>query len=412
VKRAASLGVILGVAFLDLVGFGVIIPQLGVYGAKFGASPLLIGLIASSYSLMQFLFAPLLGRISDRYGRRPVLMVSQAGAVVAYALFAGASSLTLFVASRLVAGICGANISTAQAYVADVTTEEDRTRGMGLLGAAFGMGFIVGPALGGFLGAWGGNLAIGAVCAGLSALNLVLTFFLVPESKKPDSKSAVRQKLSGMIERLSLPGVGLVMVIGFVFTAGFAQVESTFSIFVLSQFIKPGVITAATLFSLNADVDRETQRAASQAVGWLFLAIGVIGAVIQGGMMKKLKASLGEKRMLVTGLVITSVGVLLIAAMPTYAAMFFPCIVMAVGTSLVNPSITALVSMLAPEGRRGELLGAYQSMSALGRMVGPSLGGLLFSTLGARAPYVSAAAVIGLVSTLAARIPRTAQSPR
>jgi DHA1 family tetracycline resistance protein-like MFS transporter len=411
VKRAASLGVILGVAFLDLLGFGVLIPQLGVYGVRFGGSPFLIGLIASSYSVMQFLFAPVLGRLSDRYGRRPVLMISQAGAVAAYLLFASADSIVLFAVSRVVAGIMGANIATAQAYVADVTTEEDRTRGMGLLGAAFGMGFVIGPGVGGLLGYWGGNLAIGGVCAGLSALNLVLTFFLVPESLKPGSQSAVRPSVGGLFERLSLPGVGLVLLIGFIFTAGFAQVESTFSIYVLTRFLAPGVTATSTLFDLRAQASELVLRDASRKVGYLFVAIGVTGAIIQGGFMRQLKRGLGEKRMLFLGLVVTGLGVLLISGMPSYAAMFVPCAVLAVGTSLVNPSVTALVSMLAPQDRRGELLGGYQSMTALGRIVGPSLGGLLFTTLGATAPYLSAGAVIILVSALALRLPTASPGP-
>jgi MFS transporter, DHA1 family, tetracycline resistance protein len=406
VKRTASLGVILGVAFLDLLGFGVLIPQLGVYGVRFGGSPFLIGLIASSYSVMQFLFAPVLGKLSDKHGRRPVLMISQAGLVAAYTLFAGASSLWLFAASRVVAGICGANIATAQAYVADVTTEENRTKAMGLLGAAFGLGFVIGPGLGGLLGYWGGNLAIGGFCAGLTLLNLVLTFFLVPESLKPGvSPSAVRPGIGGMLERLSLPGVGIVLLVGFIYTAGFAQVESTFSIFVITQFLAPGVTATSSLFELRAQAPESVLRDAQMKVGLLFVAIGITGAIIQGGFTGRLKRALGEKKMLVWGLLVTGVGVFLISLMPSYPSMYLPCAVLAVGTSLVNPSMTALVSLLAPADRKGELLGGYQSMSALGRIVGPSLGGLLFTTLGAGAPYWSAAALIVLVSMLALRLP-------
>lgn len=404
-SRKASLGVILGVAFLDLLGFGVLIPQLGVYGVRFGGSPFLIGLVTSAYSVMQFLFAPVLGRISDKYGRRPVLMVSQAGMAIAYLVFAAADSMALFALSRFLAGIAAGNIATAQAYVADVTTEENRTKGMGLLGAAFGLGFVLGPAIGGFLGWWGGNLAIGGGCAAFSLLNLVLTFFLVPESLKPGTPPRVRPGLAGVLERLSLPGVGLALIIGFVYTAGFAQVESTFSVYVLTQYIAPGATVAHSLFELKAEVSEEVLRAAQLKIAWLFVAIGVTGAIIQGGLMGPLKRTLGEKKMLVAGLLITALGVFLISWMPSWAAMFFPCAVLAVGTALVNPAITALVSMLAPAERKGELLGAYQSMGALGRIVGPSLGGLLFSAVGPAAPYLSAAGVIGLVSLLAIRLP-------
>jgi MFS family permease len=404
-KRSASLGVILGVAFLDLLGFGVLIPQLGVYGVRFGGSPFLIGLVASSYSVMQFVFAPVLGKISDKYGRRPVLMVSQAGLVLGYSLFAAADSMVLFAVSRVVAGICGANIATAQAYVADVTTDQDRARGMGMLGAAFGLGFVLEPDIGGVLGGWGGNLAIGGVCAGLSALNLVLTFFLVPESLKPGSQSAVRPGVGGLMERISLPGVGAVLVIALLYTAGFAQVESTFSIYVLTQFLAPGVTATSSLFELQAVADEAVLKEASLKVGYLFVAIGITGAVIQGALVGRLKAALGEKRMLIWGLVVTAVGVGSISLMPSYATLFIACGILAVGTALVNPSISALVSLLSPKDRQGELLGAYHSMGALGRILGPSLGGLLFTTLGSGAPFFSAAVVIVLVSTLAMKLP-------
>lgn len=405
-KRSASLGVILGVAFLDLLGFGVLIPQLGVYGVRFGGSPFLIGLIASSYSVMQFLFSPLLGRISDRYGRRPVLMVSQAGMAASYLLFALADSMVLFAAARIVAGLCAANVATAQAYVADVTTDADRARGMGMLGAAFGLGFVVGPVFGGILGAWGGNHAIGGACAALSALNLVLTFFLVPESLKPGSPSALRPGgVRGFTERLSLPGVGAVLVISFVYTAGFAQVENAFSIYVLTEFLAPGVTATSSLFALSAQGDAATLKQASLYVGYLFVAIGLTGAIIQGGLVRRLKGAMGEKKMLVVGLVITAVGVAIIPLMPSYPAMFIACGVLAVGTALVNPSVTALVSLLSPKERQGELLGAYHSMGALGRILGPSLGGFLFTAVGAAAPFLSAAALIFGVSVLAMKVP-------
>jgi MFS transporter, DHA1 family, tetracycline resistance protein len=405
VKRSASLGVILGVAFLDLLGFGVLIPQLGVYGVRFGGSPFLIGLIASSYSVMQFLFSPLLGRISDRYGRRPVLMVSQAGMAASYVLFALADSMVLFAAARIVAGVCAANVATAQAYVADVTTDADRARGMGMLGAAFGLGFVIGPVFGGLLGAWGGNHAIGGACAALAALNLTLTYFLVPESLKPGSPKAARPGVSGFTERLSLPGVGAVLVISLVYTAGFAQVENAFSIYVLTEFLAPGVSATSSLFSLAAQGDPATLKQASLYVGYLFVAIGLTGAIIQGGFVRRLKAAMGEKKMLVVGLVITAAGVALIPLMPSYPALFIACGVLAVGTALVNPSVTALVSLLSPKDRQGELLGAYHSMGALGRIVGPSLGGLLFTTVGSAAPFVSAAALILGVTALAMKVP-------
>lgn len=403
--RAASLGVILGVAFLDLLGFGIIIPQLGVYGVRFGGSPFFIGLAATSYSLMQFICAPILGRISDRYGRRPVLIYSLVGAVAAYALFAVADSMATLMVSRVVAGIAGANISTAQAYVADVTTPENRAKGMGLLGMAFGLGFILGPGLGGLLGGWHGNLAIGVFCAGLSLLNLIFVVLLVPESRKAGEPERARPGLSGFMERLRLPGVGLVLLVNWISTLGFAQVESTFSVYLLTRFLAPGSTASSTLFSLSAQVEESVLRAASLKVGYLFVAMGLVGAVIQGALLGRLKMRFGEVKLLVAGLIITSGAVALLTRMPSYAAMFIPSMLMSVGTSLTNPASSSLVSRLSPKERQGELLGAFQSMGALGRIIGPSLGGLLFTLAGASAPFLSAALFIGLIALVAVRVP-------
>src|SRR5437868_4588651 len=188
--QRAPLRVIFGIVALDLIGFGILIPQLGVYGVKFGASPFMVGLLLSVYSLMQLLCAPVLGRLSDRYGRRPVLLLSLAGAVLGYLLFAVAHSLLVLFLARVVHGACGGNISTAQAYVADVTRPEERARGMGMIGAAFGLGFILGPALGGVL-SHGSHpqVAVGLAAAGFSLLDLLLAAALLKESLTPELRA-------------------------------------------------------------------------------------------------------------------------------------------------------------------------------------------------------------------------------
>ena len=164
-SRKASLGVIFGVVFLDLLGFGILIPQLGVYAVQFKATALEVGMLGSVYSLMQFLCAPYFGRLSDRVGRRPVLLITMLISFCAYVLFGLAGSMLVLWISRVAAGIAGANLSAAQAYISDITTAENRAKGMGMIGAAFGLGFVLGPAVGGVLGSWHGNAAIGAVCA-------------------------------------------------------------------------------------------------------------------------------------------------------------------------------------------------------------------------------------------------------
>jgi multidrug resistance protein len=177
VRQRASLGVVFLIVFVDLLGFGVVVPQLGIYVDKYQGSAFVVGLLLSSYSLMQFLMAPRLGRLSDRIGRKPILLYSLAGFVVANLVFAFADSLLMLFVSRLLAGAAAANISTAQAYIADITPEEKRTQGMAIIGAAFGLGFVLGPALGGLLGGVGGNFAIGLASAFFSGLSFLLALF-------------------------------------------------------------------------------------------------------------------------------------------------------------------------------------------------------------------------------------------
>ncbi|MFP2931182.1 MFS transporter, partial [Pyxidicoccus sp. 3LG] len=285
VRRAASLRVVFGIVALDLIGFGILIPQLGVYGVKFGASPFTVGLLISVYSLMQLVAAPLLGRLSDRYGRRPVLLMSQVGSLAGYLLFAFAQSLPLLFLARVIDGVSGGNIATAQAVVADITPPKERARGMGVIGAAFGLGFVLGPALGGFLGAWGGNLAIGLFAAGLVALNLTCTFFFLPETRRRDVPGEGHARtLKGATLAMSLPVVGRCLVLMLVYTTAFAQMEGTFSVFLLTKFLSSGPVPLVDggLFLQAALPDAAVLREASLRAGWLFATVGVLSALGAG----------------------------------------------------------------------------------------------------------------------------------
>jgi multidrug resistance protein len=431
VSRSAALRVIFGIVALDLIGFGILIPQLGVYGVKYGASPFLAGLLVSVYSLMQLIFAPVLGRLSDRYGRRPVLLVSLAGSALGYLLFAFAQSLPLLFLARIIDGASGGNISAAQAYVADVTGPEDRARGMGLIGAAFGIGFVLGPAIGGFLGAWGGNLAIGLFAAGLAALNLFFTWRFLPESRKPGTTppamAAPVRSVRGASAALSLPVVGRCLVLYLVFTTAFAQMEGTFSVFLLSRFLSSGPVSlAGSSFFLSAQAAPELLAEASLRAGWLFALVGVVSAALQGGVLPRL-ARRGreggkpsrEAVLATVGLCCTAVALALLPWMPGYGWLFPAMALLAVGSALVNPSLSALVSLHAPPERLGAALGTYQAFGSLGRMVGPALGGWLFTRFGAAAPYGTAAVLTAGAGALAlalaaqVRIPeaRAQQSP-
>jgi MFS transporter, DHA1 family, tetracycline resistance protein len=401
-RTNARLGVLFLVAFLDLLGFGILIPQLGIYAVKFQAAPFTVGLLLSVYSLMQLLFAPVLGRLSDRVGRRPVLLYSIAGSAVGYVLFGFAQSLGLLFLSRIIDGISGGNISTAQAYVADVTTGEDRARGMGVIGAAFGLGFILGPALGGVLGAAWGNLGIGLFAAALCAINWVLAFALLPESRKPGSVTRTKS-VALVLPMLRVPVVGLGLVLFLVFTTAFAQMEGTFSVFLVNRHLSaPAIELAGRLWEIEARLGAAVVREASLRAGYIFLVVGIVSTVIQGGLIGRLRKRFGEPALVITGCALLVVSLAAVPLAPSYGALFAPMVLLAAGSGLTNPSLSALVSLHAPAGSQGEVLGAYQSMGALGRIVGPALGGFLFSVGGASAPYVVASSMMAAALLLAA----------
>jgi DHA1 family tetracycline resistance protein-like MFS transporter len=396
--RRASLGVIFGIVLLDLLGFGILIPQLGVYGMRFADSPFLVsllGLMLSVYSLMQLIFAPVLGRLSDRFGRRPVLLYSMAGSLAGYLLFAFAQSLPLLFLSRVVDGISGANISTAQAYVADVTTPDNRAKGMGMVGAAFGLGFLLGPAIGGFLGRIGGNFAIGIGSAALTALNLIFAIFFLPESRHPGSQPAQERSMRAVLTALKTPLVGLVLLLFGLFVTAFAQMEGTLSPFVLSQHLLPDLETARH--------DEKLMGEASLQVGYLFAAVGVVSTVVQGGLIGRLKRRFGEPTLVVAGVAFTALGLGLIPVAPSYSWFFGPVVLLALGSALVNPSLSAILSTSTSGDRQGEVLGAYQSMGSLGRIIGPALGTWLLAR-SPPAPYVLAAVMLALAVVPALRL--------
>lgn len=256
--REIAKRVVLLTAFLDILGFGIIIPQLGIYAAQFGARPEIVGLLAASYSAMQFVFAPFWGRLSDRVGRRPVLVWSVFATGFGYIIFALASSMPWLFASRILNGITGANISTAQAYLSDVTAPEDRAKTYGIFGAIFGIGFAVGPMIGAFLshlpGIWGGNLGIGVFATILSFINWILAVKFLPETLTPEmrAKNAARHadqkaagerlqffNFAGFTRALALPGLNRVLVIAFLSILAFATMQGTFTLLIIKKYVRP-----------------------------------------------------------------------------------------------------------------------------------------------------------------------------
>ncbi|MDT5155781.1 MAG: hypothetical protein QOC99_501 [Acidobacteriota bacterium] len=347
--------------FIDLVGFGIVIPVLPFYveGTKFGASPRVVGLLFASYSIMQLIFTPILGRWSDRYGRRPILFFSLLGTSLGFFILGFATTLWMLFAGRIIDGITGGNISTAQAYIADVTTEENRAKGMGLIGAAFGMGFIFGPAIGGILSRWGTDVPF-LFAGGLALANAVLLYFVLPETVTPDHParvSAATGRWSQLLRAVRQSRLAFVLAIYFLFITAFSIMTSTFGLF--------------TLYRFGFD---------AHDTGWIFAFVGVCGAVIQGGLIGRLVKAFGELPLVVVGALLFTTSLLVIpwtgphtgtATLLAMGALF------AVGNGLATPSLTSLASKSAGAGEQGGVLGITQSVASLARVVGPLISAAL-----------------------------------
>ena len=372
-----SLAVLFGTVFLDLVGFGIVIPLLPLYAERFGAGPVTVAWLVAVYSLMQFLFAPWWGQLSDRIGRRPVLLVGLFGSAASYLLFGLAGSLTTLFVARILAGVAGANVGVAQAYVADITAPEDRARGMGMIGAAFGLGFILGPAIGGLLAPFGAGVPF--LAAGLLALiNGLLAIRWLPESR--DRALGVVEGTAGIQARWKslrrfgrIPGTLSLFAALFLLTLAFAALEATISLF----------------------ADRRWSFTPS-GVAFLFVYLGVIVTVVQGGVVGRLAKRFGDRRVAMLGMIALAAGMAGLAFAPTLPLLALALALLAVGQGAATPTLTALVSRAAPPEERGRILGVSQSLSALGRVLGPLWGGLAFARLGISAPYLSGALVVAV----------------
>jgi MFS family permease len=377
--RKASLLVIFLTVFIDLLGFGMVLPLLPVYATDFAHQlgleeghlrvGLLIGFLMSSFSLMQFVFAPLWGRLSDRVGRRPVLMVGLAGSVIFYTLFGVATiwkSLPLLFVSRIGAGIAGATISTAQAYIADATSLENRAKGMALVGAAFGLGFTFGP-LFGFLAvpSEGGDPGPGPgyAAAGLSALALLLAYFKLPESLKPGNKAARRQWFdqTALRNALTTPGVGMLLLASFVCVVSFASFESTLSLMVKDAQVGYGFDFRQLCLT--------------------FAFIGFVLTVVQGAIVRRLSGRVPENRMASAGTLMEIVGFVLMAIAAAHASvnlLFVGLTTVVTGFAFITPSLNSLLSRWSDPSKQGGILGIGQSIASLARIVGPMIGVPLF----------------------------------
>jgi len=373
----SKLAILFLTIFIDLLGFGLIIPALPFYAESFGASYVVIGIFSASYSAMHFLFAPLWGRLSDKMGRRPVMLIGLAGSALAFLMFGLSKTLPMLFASRILAGILSsATLPTAQAYIADTTSPEDRAKGMGLIGAAFGLGFIFGPAVGGVLTQFGYGFPA-LVASGMSALNFVWAWWKLPETHTDRSDTEHRKLLSldSLREVMSVRELAVLIVIFFVQVFAFSQMEGTFALFGEHR--------------LGLDAVH---------VGWVLAEVGVISAIIQGGLMGKLVRIFGEVKLTRAGLVLMAIGLIAMGQVKTTMQLVLVTPFLAVGSAIMSPSISALISKSAPPNKQGLTMGTAQSLAALGRVFGPPSGTALFQYVGLAAPYWCSGILIALAS--------------
>ena len=372
-KRSPLLVIFITV-FIDLVGFGIVIPVLPYYaeGTRFGATPREVGLLFASYSVMQLVFAPVLGRLSDKHGRRPILLISLLGTSLGFLILGFATTLWMLFLGRIIDGISGGNISTAQAYIADVTTKEDRAKGMGLIGAAFGLGFVFGPAIGGVLSRWGINVPF-LFAGGLAFANAILLYFVLPETVTADHPARVsaasgrgwKQLLDALRERQ----LALVLTIYFLSIVAFSIMTAVFSLFML--------------FRLGYDPWHS---------GWIFAFVGVVSAIIQGGLIGKLVKRFGEPALVVAGGFLFSVSLFaspFVTAAIGLLGILSVGALSSIGNALSAPSLSSLASKSAGAAEQGSVLGVMQSVASVARAVGPSIAAVIIYSAVANPGYDS-----------------------
>ena len=364
--KRSPLVVIFVTVFIDLVGFGIVIPVLPFYaeGTEFNVSPRTVGFLFASYSIMQLIFSPILGRLSDKYGRRPVLFLSIIGTGIGFLLLGFAQTVWMLFAGRILDGITGGNISTAQAYIADITTKENRAKGMGLIGAAFGLGFIFGPAIGGILSRWGIHVPF-FFAAALCFANATLLYFTLPETVTRDHPA--RQSAAGgrswayVLESFKQPKLGFVLIIYFLFIVAFSIMTTSFSLY--------------TMFRFGYD---------AQHNGYLFAYVGLIAVIIQGGLIGRLVKRFGELPLVIFGALCFAVSLFAVPfvgpAAGGLAGLLIGGGVFSLGNSLATPALTSLASKSAGAAQQGTVLGVTQSVASLARAVGPSLAAVLINS--------------------------------
>ncbi len=355
------------VVFMDLLGFGIILPLLPYIGEKYGANPFIIGLLTASYSLFQLISSPILGRLSDRYGRKKLLILSQAGSTIGYLIMATSATLPMLFISRIIDGATGGNISIAQAYISDITTKNNRAKAMGFIGAAFGLGFIFGPAIGGFLSAWSFQApAYFAAC--VSFITVISTLVFLDETvdvKKASMNERKKYSIRELNTILHAYSIRLFIVVFFTLNFAFSILQGNFALW--------------TEYSYGFG-PRQT--------GTLFTYIGIISVIMQLRVLPYILQRFGEKKLFVFSPLILSAGLILLVFSTHPILLIIPITLIPIGNAIANPVIQALATENVPPYDYGVILGILMSSGSLGRIGGPIFGGYLFETFNKDIPFI------------------------
>lgn len=372
-KNKARLSVIFVTVFIDLMGFGILIPILPTFASnQLGISDTGIGVIVGVFSLVQFLFNTFLGKLSDRIGRRPILLSTLLMTCSSYIIFSFSDSFFLLFLSRLIAGFGGSNIGVAQAYIADVTSKQERAKGMGMIGAAFGLGFVFGPIIGGLLSVYG-YAVVGFASASFSLMAFLFAFFFLPESVKEFDKS---KKLNFRIID--------VKEIASVFANNFFVGMLIFIFFIT-------IFSVANIYGTYSILGNKYYGFTDQQNGYLFGVMGIVGAVIQGGAIKQLSAKFSEKGLVLSGMGFMIAGLGFIPFGRGFVDEAVIVALLSVGTGIIQPTIMSMISKYSPDHEQGKILGMNQSLAALGRVFGPLWGGFSYDYFGYRFPFLTGA---------------------
>ncbi len=365
------LAIIFLTIFVNLVGFGIIVPLLPFYAETFGASPVVIGLLFAVFSICQLVAAPLLGDWSDRYGRRPVLIFSLAGTVVSFVMLALAHSIVMLFLARIVDGLSGGNISTARAYVADITEPKDRARAYGIIGAAFGLGFIVGPALSGVLATVSYTAPIWAAAA-ITMVATLMAWWWLPETVHR-AAAGTGMPFRNVALMMRRPGLRRILLIDFIYWFAFAIFQTTFSLFVAGRF---GFDATKT--------------------GYFFAAFGVLGVIVQGAFIRPVVRHLGDKSTFIVGLGCAIVGLTCATLAHSVVLFSLALVPLALGMGFGHPTVSSLISRAGRNDEQGRVQGAASAMESLGRTLGPIWGGAALQRFGDAIPYLTAAGCLAL----------------